>query len=732
LRMDRMSSAVVVNSGDATNVQIHSSVMVNTTMCTVGIIDGNTTGAISGVLDIDKLTINPASVVQVDVQDPVSGDLSITGTLGQGASYNTTTDISTTVQQGGSLGVISGGALTVTTGLTISVAAGTGYLKIVSASGALKFVTWVTTAKTVPASTTTFVFVDSAGVVQTGTATPNVYTTVLLGSLRSDGVVITFLQNIARVAAHSPVLLDEMQRLAFGPVYRSGSLASASGTARGIDVGGGTYYFGTHAYSPTGGAPVTLQTYRGGGLGTFVAAVTQLATPFEYDNGTALVAVPGGQFAKHLVYVVNDGVDERYLLVYGTVLFVSSGAAEAGALPTPPSTFSGNLATVAGVVVEGGRTAFTSILDVRPTASFAISTTGATPTDHQSLVNRADPACHSQYYLKAGDTMSGTLNMGTNPVTNAGQYNGVTVQLHGARHNPGGPDPLAVGVPVSIASNNQTGSAASYAISNHVHAHGTHTDPTNHALATGAANGFMSSTDKALVDTATATPTNNALVQYTAAAALAAVNFEARDGSTLRLLDSTSSNANGVSLTAPVTVDASGYTLTFPLNAGGSNQFLRTNGTGTLTWATPVQSSAVCMVSANAAGDINTTSRTTITWDVTRILDPGYTLLGGSQAVQVTNAGRYDVYFMLVYTGNVGSFSSFNTVVELGVNGAIQPGSGRNGSIAESSQNESSNFFRTIVDLSAGDSLTATCKREASSGTLTLISGESLFIIQSL
>jgi hypothetical protein len=56
------------------------------------------------------------------------------------------------------------------------------------------------------------------------------------------------------------------------------------------------------------------------------------------------------------------------------------------------------------------------------------------------------------------------------------------------------------GTPVQIGTSNFDGAASSFALSDHVHNHGSQTSPTLHALATPSAHGFMSSTDKTKVN----------------------------------------------------------------------------------------------------------------------------------------------------------------------------------------------------------------------------------------
>lgn len=68
------------------------------------------------------------------------------------------------------------------------------------------------------------------------------------------------------------------------------------------------------------------------------------------------------------------------------------------------------------------------------------------------------------------------------------------------------------GAPVQIGTSNNAGSALGFALFDHVHSHGNQTVATLHAIATGSANGFMSSTDKTKLDAATDANTASTLV----------------------------------------------------------------------------------------------------------------------------------------------------------------------------------------------------------------------------
>lgn len=70
---------------------------------------------------------------------------------------------------------------------------------------------------------------------------------------------------------------------------------------------------------------------------------------------------------------------------------------------------------------------------------------------------------------------------------------------------------LSFGSPVAVAASNSAGVATTVARSDHVHSHGTQTDATMHAAATGSLNGFMLAVDKTKLDAAAAIQTASTL-----------------------------------------------------------------------------------------------------------------------------------------------------------------------------------------------------------------------------
>jgi len=159
--------------------------------------------------------------------------------------------------------------------------------------------------------------------------------------------------------------------------------------------------------------------------------------------------------------------------------------------------------------------------------------------------------------------MSGSLNMGTNTITNVGTINSVNITSHSSRHNPGGADAISTAVPnqiqagISIAEGtatslarsdhthsiataivnsigtvNSEGSSSSLARADHIHNHGTQSDGYHHALVTNTVHGFMSNVDKIKLDTvengATNSPiTSTAPSDVTKSSAVVGISTEA-------------------------------------------------------------------------------------------------------------------------------------------------------------------------------------------------------------
>ena len=725
---DRLASSVTVdNSAQTPAVRVNAGTLLNEVTNTISILNPNTTGVVNAIANVDSVQVAAGAVVQLLLQSPTTGEVAISGLLQQGATVAEITNVSDVLQKGGTLGVIDGGVITNTL-LDVDVTAGTGYLQM--PSGELRHVVWGALSATLAADSSNYLAVTNAGALLVSASAPDNSTNILLGFARTDATTVAFFQIISSQAVHTSQLLDDSTRAMFGPVYRSGS-AVTDGGARDLDVTGGEYYFGTHSYAPVGGTSVSMIGYYG--ASSVVASFTQLATPFQYDNAGTLTNLLVTEWALHTLYVVNDGAYEQYLLLFGQTTFASLAAAQAGALPTPPSFISGNAVQIAGLIVQGTTAAWADILDVRPLPSFRAASAGAAATDHQSLTNRAAVDAHAQYLLKDGtDTMTGVLDMGTNAIANAGLINGMTVTAHAARHLPGGVDALATAVAATVGTTNTEGVAASFSRSDHVHAHGDQTGATLHAAATGGTNGFMSAADKTILDSATAVPTASALATYDAGSQLTGEGVVVATGGAgagqQNDLHLESNNSTVASVRAPDGL-AGAYTLTLPTTMGTAGYLLSTDGSTLTTWTPPPGTAAIIQRRTTSTANLNQNTQELIVWDLTDIHDVGtYTILSTS-TVQVLATGRYSVYVNMVVT----SSQDTNLIIKAQVNAVDVPGSARGLYISDDAgNNDSSGSFETVLALTANDIVTFTSQREGGGGSVTSISGESTFIIRTV
>ncbi|AMP44401.1 cell wall anchor protein [Faustovirus] len=256
-------------------------------------------------------------------------------------------------------------------------------------------------------------------------------------------------------------------------------------------------------------------------------------------------------------------------------------------------------------VATGGANGFMSSVDkTKLDASTSLAT--AETLVQRGVNGEIDVAEHIRIY-NVGGTFATTIGVDsglaqnttfTLPVTNgvANQalitngsgvtsWGAATPTTHASTHLPNGADPLTTAAPVTVGTTNAIGTANSFARSDHVHDHGAQTSPTLHAVATGGANGFMSSADKTKLDAATAASTNSTLVLRNGAgnAAFKGLDIDAAGGIVLHNIDNTFS----ATISTPTLTQNTAFTL--PANNGTASQALITDGNGVTSWgaATP-------------------------------------------------------------------------------------------------------------------------------------------------
>ena len=397
-------------------------------------------------------------------------------------------------------GVTDGGVVTDAGGLTVDVTAGQGYASSHSPDHDLESVVWTAAAGvSLTASSTNYVFYDtSAGVVATAIAAPGV-DDIVLAVVITSGVAIRYLHQVRNSTHQQDYDLYQYLVTTRKIAWVSGLATTQGSTARKLDVASGSWYRALDLLSVAGGSDVSWSYYYGPGAASEQAGVSDLSIT-QYDNAGVLTAMTGSYYRADTVIITSDN---RVSVIYGSAEFSTQAAAEATTnVAAMPNFLDPTGCRSALVVVQQG-VGIASIVDIRPdpNAATASGGGGAGVSVHAALSGlSADD--HLQYLRTDGTRiMTGSLNMGTNSITNVNLVDGIDVTTHAVRHQPGGADAIATANPVTIGTANAGGSATSFTRSDHVHAHGAQTDGTLHAVAIASStNGFLSGTDKAKLD----------------------------------------------------------------------------------------------------------------------------------------------------------------------------------------------------------------------------------------
>lgn len=406
--------------------------------------------------------------------DPDDGVIQ-TGNLFQGITWAEHTNISENIQHGSPLGFLHDWpAITHTGNLNVSVDNGRGYLTRSTGQNHLKYTEWeANSSVSLSSNALSWIYINESGNVSISIGSePDDQENIILGTVKTYSGNVTYIQEIGYPINHLATEITDILRDIFGPIVSAGCIASAGSSLvkRAVAVSSGLYSFGTIRYPPTAGDNITMVGYFGG-----IVEVHNLdQIPLLWDNAGVLSVITAGKYVKHALYLLSNSAGiTSYYLVYAQEEFASLVDAQNGALPIPPATFIGNMCPISGIIVTdsdpSSPLATDRFQDIRPTIGFRAGTFSAT-TDHNSLTNLTVGDPHTQYLPVNGSRpMTGTLNLGTNTIINAGTINGVSITSHASRHLPGGADALATAIPVSIGVTNQLGSAASFSRSDHVH-----------------------------------------------------------------------------------------------------------------------------------------------------------------------------------------------------------------------------------------------------------------------
>jgi hypothetical protein len=267
-----------------------------------------------------------------------------------------------------------------------------------------------------------------------------------LGRVVTDSSTVRFIDSSPYIASHTSNLFSDFNRSALGPIYSTGSIVTENVTPYHLNISSGDYYYSENNFKPSGGTDVSfVQYYRDNLTGWTTTGTTEVVNGYDDNSGT-ISPLPLSSFTKHSLYVVGEGINEKYMLVLGQTTYSTLVEAEGAELPTPPNYFDDSVAPIASIFIQQGMSGITEIQDIRPVIGFKAAGVSASAVHANLLGLSADD--HTQYLLVNGNrAMSGNLSMGGNAIVSGLTYNGVTIESHASRHKNGGADEIATATP---------------------------------------------------------------------------------------------------------------------------------------------------------------------------------------------------------------------------------------------------------------------------------------------
>jgi pectin methylesterase-like acyl-CoA thioesterase len=463
----------VPNIGAGPNINIIGINFSDSIQYDVSIEHPSTIGVISSVCERSKVFIDPASTISVNYTDPVVNGTTFVGSIFLGKNNAQTTDVTDLIREVPAMGLVSGGIMTNGGGLQINISNGIGYVITGTYPSTILYkITWPNTSIVLPASQTNYLYFDFNATLNANQAKPNALDNILLGRVRTDGSTIEFIDASPISSFHMGNFNDDYNRNVFGSIFQSGSIVTAN-TSLELAISSGSYYYSGDHFTPSGQvSPASFSVYYHNSPTTFTFVTGQTVVDnTQYDNGTGLVPLSAGFYSKHSFYLVGDGLNEKYMLVYSQQEYSNLGDAQGGPLPLPPNYFVDGVVIIASIIVQQGTT-FSQINSQRPLPSFNVGALSNT-IYHSSLLGLLNDD-HPQYLLTNGTrSMAADLNMGGFSITNINLVDGVDVSAHANRHLPNGADPLITSAPItnlSATTSNFVGIANSFARSDHIHA----------------------------------------------------------------------------------------------------------------------------------------------------------------------------------------------------------------------------------------------------------------------
>lgn len=406
------------NIGIAPIIVVLATRLLNNTF-DLDLIHPTTAGSFQGTLN--QLKINKQSLTfSIVAGDPLVGDLVQSGTVKLINSDNSIVDLSTLIGESSTMGVMEGGDLSDGGGFNIDIAAGFGYYEI--EPEIFRRYDWGATSIAIPADTVRFLYFNSSNILSLSASLPDARYNIILGRAGAHSTGVEFINKIPMDAEHTSNLIYKFNTLALGSIYASGSIVEENATPLHLDIGSGQFFYGHNEFTPTGGTNVSFISYYRDGLGGFVRTTTN-TVDIKYDNNSGtLQNLTASYYAKHSLYIVGDGAEEQYFMVYAQNQYATLLETQEANIPTPPSYFTEGITLIAGIIVQQGNANIIQTRDLRPIVGFRSEGVNAS-ADHGSLMGLLDDD-HPQYLRTDGTrVLTGSLNLGTNNIINAGTIN---------------------------------------------------------------------------------------------------------------------------------------------------------------------------------------------------------------------------------------------------------------------------------------------------------------------
>ena len=436
----------VLNIGGPSRFDIDSYSVVDSLVYDLSIEHPNAFGTFGGGSSTHTKINNLSDSVYWAFLDTNDGEFEITRKMSVTFQDGTHTDASTLIFESSTMGLIDGGVITHVSGLTFEVSSGFGYLEKTVGFEIYMRVDWPTTQITLLPNSENYLYFNENEILSSAGSIPNNTNNIILGRVVTDSSSLRFIDNSPNIASHTSNLFSDFNRNALGPIYATGSIVSENITPYHLNISAGDYYYSENNFKPSGGTDVSfVQYYRDGSSGWITTGTTEVVNGYDDNSGT-ISPLPLSSFTKHTLYVVGDGVNEKYMLVLGQTYYTTLVEAEGAELPTPPNYFDDSVTTIANILIQQGVSGITQIQDIRPVIGFKAAGVSASALHANLLGLSADD--HTQYLLVNGNrAMSGNLSMGGNAIVNGLTYNGVTIESHASRHKNGGADEIATATP---------------------------------------------------------------------------------------------------------------------------------------------------------------------------------------------------------------------------------------------------------------------------------------------